>query len=326
MHEYWHVILESLIETAKILPFLFIIYYVIELIEYKQAIKIQNSTLLKGDASPIFGSLLGCVPQCGFSVISTDLFNKGFISVGALIAVYIATSDEALPIMLSHPSKAPWLFALIAIKIALGIIVGYLAIFLHKIIFKNKKPYIDKSNSNAHLHESHNHHDYHGSLETNKHENHNHHDDEDEDDENDIGDGCCHHHVRTKTFDWLHPLLHCVKIAIFILSLNVLFGFLTHIWVGEENLMNFLQGSKPTQPLLAVLIGLIPNCASSVALAELFVMGGLSFGALVAGLSVNAGLGLIMLIRKNKNWKEVLFVLIMLIVPSLITGYALLWI
>ena len=77
MHEYWHVIIESLIETAKILPFLFIIYYIIELIEYKQAIKIQNSTLLKGDASPIFGSLLGCVPQCGFSVISADLFNKG---------------------------------------------------------------------------------------------------------------------------------------------------------------------------------------------------------------------------------------------------------
>ena len=76
MHEYWHVILESIIDVAKILPFLFIVYYVIELIEFKQAIKLQNSKLLKGDTSPIFGSLLGCVPQCGFSVISTDLFNN----------------------------------------------------------------------------------------------------------------------------------------------------------------------------------------------------------------------------------------------------------
>ena len=81
MHEYWHVILESMIDVAKILPFLFIIYYVIELIEFKHAIKLQNSKMLKGEASPIFGSLLGCVPQCGFSVISTDLFNKGFYPI-----------------------------------------------------------------------------------------------------------------------------------------------------------------------------------------------------------------------------------------------------
>ena len=305
MHEYMHVILESAIEVAKILPFLFIIYYLIELIEYKQAIKIQNSKLLKGEASPIFGSLLGCIPQCGFSVISTDLFNKGFISVGALVAVYIATSDEALPIMLSHPTKLPWLIALVAIKIVLGILVGYLTIALHKVLFKNKTQQIEK------IHE-----------EDERNEEHNHHNEE----ESEIGDGCCHHHVRTKSFDWLHPLLHCVKIAVFIFVLNVLFGFVTHIWVGEENLLNFLSASKFAQPVLAILIGLIPNCASSVALAELFVMGGLTFGALVAGLSVNAGLGIIVLIRKNKNWKEVLFILLMLIIPSLITGYALLWI
>ena len=302
MHEYWHVILESMIDVAKILPFLFIIYYVIELIEYKQAIKLQNSKLLKGEASPIFGSLLGSIPQCGFSVISTDLFNKGYISVGALIAVYIATSDEAIPILLSHPTKAPWLFVLILIKIALGILVGYLSILLYKVVFENKKP--------AHVEEKHE-----------DHEEYDHHEEEEE-----LADGCCHHHVSTKTFDWAHPLLHCLKIALFIFALNVLFGFVTHIWVGEETLMNFLQGSKIVQPILAVAIGLIPNCASSVALAELFAIGGLSFGSLVAGLSVNAGLGLLMLIRKNKSWKEILFVLIMLIVPSLLTGYALLWI
>ena len=311
MHDYMHVILESAIEVAKILPFLFIVYYLIELIEYKQAIKIQNSKLLKGEASPIFGSLLGCVPQCGFSVISTDLFNKGFISVGALIAVYIATSDEALPIMLSHPAKLPWLIALVAIKIVLGILVGYLTIVLHKVIFKNKKQFVEQVEKLEHNHKEQDEHN----------EEH-----DDHEDETEIEEGCCHHHVRTKSFDWLHPLLHCVKIAVFIFVLNVLFGFVTHIWVGEENLISFLSASKFAQPILAVLIGLIPNCASSVALAELFVMGGLAFGALVAGLSVNAGLGLIVLMRKNKNWKEVLFILLMLIIPSLITGYALLWI
>lgn len=319
MHEYLHVILESALDVAKILPFLFIIYYVIELIEFKQAIKIQNSKLLKGEASPIFGSLLGCVPQCGFSVVSTDLFNKGYISVGALIAVYIATSDEALPIMLSHPSKLPWLIALVAIKIVLGILVGYLAILLHKVLFKNKKNLAVEQSKKTHVEKT-------KESDHHEHKEHNHEDHEEDDEETELSEGCCHHHVRTKSFDWLHPLLHCMKIAIFILALNVLFGFVTHIWVGEENLISFLSASKPIQPILAVLIGLIPNCASSVALAELFVMGGLSFGALVAGLSVNAGLGLIMLIRKNKNIKEVLFVFAMLIIPSLITGYALLWI
>lgn len=308
MHEYWHVILESLVEVAKILPFLFIIYYLIEIIEYKHASKIQNSKFLKGDASPVFGSLLGCVPQCGFSVVSTDLFNKGYISVGALIAVYIATSDEAIPILLSHPSKITWLIALIAVKLVLGILVGYLSMLLYKLIFKKGPKYIkeDVKDKHDHTHDEHNH--------------------EHDEEETEVIDGCCKHHVKTKSFDWVHPLLHCIKIAFFILAINVLFGFITHIWVGEENLINFLSASKPVQPILAVLIGLIPNCASSVALAELFVMGGLSFGALVAGLSVNAGLGLIMLIRKNQNWKEVLFIFIMLIVPSILTGYALLWI
>ena len=83
MHEYWHVILDSLIDTVKILPILFVAYYLIELIEYKNASKLTKSKLLKGKASPVFGSVLGCVPQCGFSVISTDLFSKGKLSVGA---------------------------------------------------------------------------------------------------------------------------------------------------------------------------------------------------------------------------------------------------
>ena len=121
-------------------------------------------------------------------------------------------------------------------------------------------------------------------------------------------------------------MLHCVKISLFILAINVLFGFITHIWVGEARLIAFLDKGKYVQPILAVLMGLIPNCASSVVLTELFLLNGLSFGALVAGLCVNAGLGLIMLLKQNKNIKQNLFVVGMLIIPSLILGYALIWI
>ena len=101
---------------------------------------------------------------------------------------------------------------------------------------------------------------------------------------------------------------------------------ITHIWIGEEKLIAFLNSGRYAQPIFAVLIGLVPNCASSVVLTELFLLNGLSFGALVAGLCVNAGLGVIMLLKQNKNWKVNLFIISMLIIPSLILGYGLIWI
>lgn len=297
MHEYWHVLLESIIETAKILPFLFIVYYLIELFEYKYATKFQNNKLLKGKASPVFGSAVGCVPQCGFSVISTDLFSKGAISVGALIAVYIATSDEAVPILVSKPELLPWLGALLAIKFVFAIIVGYLSMLLYKVIFKK------------------------GSIENHKHHHHEH-----EHEEHVVHGGCCKHDVDSNTFSWWHPMLHCLKISGFILVITFLFSCITHIWIGEQVLASFLTKTKLLQPLVAALIGLIPNCASSVVLAEMFAIGGLSFGAMVTGLCVNAGLGLIVLFKQHKNWKENLFIIAMLIIPSILLGYGLLFI
>lgn len=316
MHTYWEVILEALIDTVKILPLLFVVYYLIELIEFKYAIKIQNNKKLKGKTSPLYGSLLGCIPQCGFSVVSTDLFSKGAISIGALIAVFIATSDEAIPLMFSNPKYIHWMIALMVVKIFMGIIVGYLSMVLYKIILKKQNDKYQLKTEN-HKHKEHNEHEH-------LHEEH--HDEVDEELELNVHGGCCHHHVETKTFDWKHPLLHCLKIALFILIINVLFNIITHIWVGEQKMMEFLDASKFVQPVLAVLVGLIPNCASSVVLTELFMSGGLTFSSLVAGLCVNAGLGLVFLIRANKNWKEDLFIVTMLIVPSLIFGYLFLFI
>ena len=196
MHEYWHVLIESLIDTVKILPILFVVYYLIELIEYKNAEKIHKSKLLNGRASPVAGSVLGCVPQCGFSVVSTDLFSKGKLSVGALIAVYIATSDEAIPLMIAQPKSIAWMMLLLGIKLVFAIAVGYLSIGLFKLIFKKQE---------------HEHQEHHEEDEDHDHE---------EDEEEVIHGGCCHHHVETKTFDWVHPLTHCLKISLFIFILN----------------------------------------------------------------------------------------------------------
>lgn len=326
--QYWDVILDALIDTAKLLPLLFIVYYIIELIEYKYALKFQNNKFLKGKASPVIGALLGCVPQCGFSVVTTDLYSRRSVSIGALIAVYIATSDEAIPLMISNPDSILWLLALIGIKIVLAILIGYLAMYLYKVIFKRKKEYVSPNNHNEkvveddHSHNESDSKDIHNEqtsgvvLEGNVGE-------INAETQSDVHGGCCHHHVGKKTFDWLHPLLHCLKISAFILVINLLFGFITEIWIGEEALTNFLASSLYWQPVLAIIIGLIPNCVSSVVITELFLMGGLSFGSLVAGLMVNAGIGLIILLKQNKNWKENLFIFLMLIIPSLIAGYAL---
>lgn len=313
MHTYWEVILEALIDMVKILPLLFLVYYLIELVEFKYAIKIQNNKKLKGKTSPLYGSLLGCIPQCGFSVVSSDLYSKGAISIGALIAVFIATSDEAIPLMFSNPKYIHWMFALIVVKICLGILIGYISMVLYRVVFK-KSIHTNKYLETNHIHEEEHEHEEH------EHEEHN------EDEELNLHNGCCKHNVQTKTFDWKHPLFHCLKIALFILVINIVFNMVTHIWVGEQRMLNFLNSSKYLQPVLSVVIGLIPNCASSVVLAELFMSGGLTFSSLVAGLCVNAGLGLVYLFKVNKNFKENLFVVAMLIVPSLLFGYLFLFI
>jgi len=295
MKEFLHVLLHSLEDTAKLLPVLFIVYFLIEFLEYKNVFRFEKSKLLNGKASPAIGSLVGAVPQCGFSVISAELYSERKISVGALIAVFIATSDEALPIMISDYKSIPALLCLLLTKIVFGVIVGYITMLLYSKIFSGK---------NHEHHEEHHDHD----EDEKHHEEHLH--------------ACCHHDLKENKFNWKHPLIHCLKIFVYIYIINVIFGTII-MFVGEDKLVSFLNSSSIFQPLLSVAIGLIPNCVSSVVITELYLMGGLSFGSIVAGLSVNAGLGLIVLLKENKNKKENLFIILSLIISSLIIGYGL---
>lgn len=288
MEKFFDVLLDSLIDTAKILPILFLVYFLIELLEYKNVFKFENSKLLKGKASPIMGSLFGTVPQCGFSVVSAELYSERKISIGALVAVFIATSDEALPIMLSDYKSIPALLCLMATKIVFSVLVGYLTMFLYGKLFKDKPTQTTPLTHDEHEHIH----------------------------------ACCNHDLEDNTFNWKHPLIHCLKITLYIFIINVIFGTIL-MFVGEDNLIKFLNSSSIFQPVLAILIGLIPNCVSSVVLTELYLMSGLSFGSIVAGLSVNAGIGLIVLLKTNKNKKENLFIILTLLISSLIVGYTL---
>ena len=330
MHEVWHVVEHALIDTLKIAPILLAVYFLIEFLEYKRIMQFQHSKMLKGKASPVFGSLFGSLPQCGFSVVTTDLFTKGSVSIGALLAVYIATSDEALPIMLSHGNSWLSLLALIGCKIVLGIAIGYLAMWLYPKVFKTKNVHFnpDKvvAENEMHNHENHEHEHGHSHDEHEDEHEHIHMDENVKISQSKLGKsqhiGCCNHDLESNKFEWKHPLLHCLKILLFILGVNIIFGWIVEA-VGTDNLKEFLSQSSILQPLLAVLIGLIPNCASSVVITELYLLGGLSFGAILAGLAVNAGLGLMVLFKQDKNVKEIIFILSILIIPSLIAGYGL---
>lgn len=313
MKEFLHILLHGLKDSLKILPIILAVYFLIELLEYKNSQKFNNRFLSK-NTSPIYGALFGSLPQCGFSVVATDLYTKKKINVGALLAVYIATSDEAIPVMLTHISSIKIIIPLIITKIVIAIAMGYFFQFVFDKIFYKSSDFIlensishsKKSNSEDYHHEEHLH------IE-NKHEEVTH-------------LGCCNHDIEHKKYDWKHPLLHSIKIILTILIINIIFGCVVEFgFKGEENLSNFL--SKNTvyalQPILAMLIGFIPNCAASVVITEMYIIGGLSFGSLVAGLIVNAGLGIIILIKQNKNIKENLFVITSLILTSLSFGYLL---
>ena len=280
--ELLHVLEHAFIDSIKIFPFLLIAYIIIELIEYYASNKMQKT--LSGKSAPLFGALFGLVPQCGFSVVAADMYSKRMITMGTLMAVFIATSDEAIPLMLANPDSARMLLPLLLIKLVFALLVGYLIDF----VLKSK---IQRPISNV----SEEHHT-----------------------------GCCHHEIESKRNKWVellvHPLMHSLKILVYIFIFNLIFGLII-MWVTEDALINFLQSSSIFAPFIAGLIGLIPNCASSVILTELFIMNGIDFGALVAGLCVNAGLGMVFLFKNNKNLKENLFIISILYVLSVALGY-----
>ena len=320
MDKILHVLEHSFIDTIKLAPFLFLVYFLIELLEYKNIFKFEKSKLLNGKASPVVGALFGSVPQCGFSVISSELYAKQKISIAALMAVFIATSDEAIPLMLSDYKTIPALLILIATKIILAIIIGYLTLAIHKSLFNKNNKNLAETITNISVSAE----DKTDSHTEEHHDNHEHDDEENHHDEaqDEHVHACCHHDLKDNQFNWKHPLVHSIKIITYIFAINLILGLIIE-FVGEDKFINFMSSSYILQPVLALIIGLIPNCVSSVVITELYLMGGLSFGAIVTGLSVNAGLGILVLLKENKNKKENLFIILMLIIPSLIFGYIL---
>ncbi len=273
-----HCLTHALLDTLKITPFIFIIYLVIEYFEHKNNTALSHTLMKSGKFGPLCGALLGSVPQCGFSVIASDLFSKKSISLGSLLAIFIATSDEAVPIILATPSKASFVIWLIATKLVIAIVFGLLID-----AFYNAKSHTE----HCHIEEKHEH--FHGNCES------------------------CDGGILKSA------LVHTVKLFLFIFIANLIFGFAIEM-LGEERLSQLLLKDTFFQPLISALIGLIPNCSSSVLLTQSFISGAISFGALIAGLCSSAGVGLLLLFKRNKNQKENLMILFLLYAIGVISG------
>jgi len=329
--------LHALEETIILLPFLFVCYVLIELVETWTSKKTTRN-LSKGKFQVLAGAGIGLIPQCGFGVVATDLYSKKRIRMGALVAIFIATSDEAVPVIISNPDKIGALLPLLLFKFLFAIIAGYIVLAFELNYEKKKiKTQAEKSSNSVEITAKNDiklvnndeNHEY-------QHSNH-----ENEDaDESDCGEhihiGCCGHEIeehecgkmqttKAKLKHYLlHPFLHTLYIFSFILIINILFNIIIH-FVGEESLTAFMMQAKPLTPIFALLIGLIPNCASSVVLTNMYIIGSLPFGALLAGLIVNAGISITVLFKQNKNMKENLTILGVLVLTSLVAGYSLLY-
>jgi len=303
-------LLDATLDCLKILPILYLVYLLVEYFTHKKEEKFIKLVSHNSKTGPLVGATLGCIPQCGFSAVMADMFNHKLISIGTLIAVFVATSDEAIPIMLSYPNKILDILLLIAIKLVIALLFGYLfnLIFSLRNKIEHKKPDFENLSANKNSKEYLEHHDCIIDEEHVHHHTHEHNLDEPCD--------CCSDNI------FLSALKHSLIIILYIFVANLIIN-LIFTFVGEEVLINALMVSPILQIVLSPLIGLIPNCVSSVVLIELYLNGALIFPALIGGLSAGSGVGLIILFKNHKNIKQNLFILLSLYLIGVSVGFLL---
>lgn len=291
----WHSLLHALEHAVKdtlpLLPWLIVIYIVIELLENKT--NLAGNDRLGGKMGPLIGSATGLIPQCGFSVMAAKLFEQNYITLGTLIAIFLSTSDEAFIVLLSSGAEgAAALLPIIVIKIVVGVAVGYAVDGVMKLIGRGQ---VRSSASIAVATGGEKPKTVRDIFMTRYFE----------DMAVEEGCSCGREHEEGKPFKtyFLNPLLHSLKVAAFIFLVNFLLTFLIES-IGEEVFSSFMQRNLFLQPFLASAIGLIPNCASSVVITSTYLEGGIAFGSLVAGLCANAGLGFVVLLKNTRRWKR----------------------
>lgn len=269
-----HIIEHSVLDSLKLVPFLFLTYLVMEYLEHKAGDKTQKVIGKAGKYGSLLGGVLGVAPQCGFSTAASNLYAGRVISMGTLLAVYLSTSDEMLPILISAKAEPALIVKILVLKVLIGMAAGFLVDFL----------FAGKQKEHHHIHEM--------CEEQNCH---------------------CEEGILRSAIN------HTVRITFFILLITFALNLVMH-YVGEDALASLLRDHGIVGPILSGLVGLIPNCASSVVITQLYLEGAMSFGTMMAGLLVGAGVGVLVLCRVNHNRKENLQIIGLLYLIGVVSG------
>ena len=327
MENFYDAILDALVDVFKMMPILFLAYLLVSYLSHDHNHKFSGFLSKKKRTSVLYASFLGCIPQCGFSSVIADLYSRQKVTLGTLVAVFVATSDEAIPIMIATPSQILNMLLLIGIKIVLALLWGYGIDFVVEIFSKLRKKKVTNATAknlvgegtsgtkefshaendhvaNHELREGHHEHHIHecGHIHSDTCDEHCHHDEK-----------CCVDNI------FLDAFKHTLEIAIYVFIATFIINLLINYFTLDI-FTTILTDNGIIQILIACVVGLIPNCASSVLLVELFTVGALSFPALVAGLSTGAGVGLIILITKNKHPLKNIGILLLQFAIGVVSG------
>ncbi len=271
----WDILLDTALDAVKLLPFLFLAYLAIEWIEDRAEEK--TVAIIRSHASwgPVIGAGLGVIPQCGFSAAVSNLYAGGLITRGTLLAVFLSTSDEMLPILISGGAPTAFILKILTFKCAAGMLVGLLTDALSRSRARNRT-----------LHEL-----------------------------------CEREDCHCEDGIFRSALKHTLKIFAFLFAVTFVMNLAVEL-LGAERLGSFILNRPVAGELLAGLIGLIPNCAASVVLTSLYLQGGISAGAMVSGLLVGSGVGLLVLLRMDRDRKDDLITLGILYGSGVLLGMA----
>lgn len=267
------ILIDAVIDSLKLIPFLFVTYLIMEYLEHKTSDKHTEHIKKSGKWGPIIGSFLGAFPQCGFSVSATNLYVGRVISLGTLIAVYLSTSDEMIPVFLAENVGFDVIFKILGIKVLIGMVVGIILDLIVK--NTNTESEITPMCEQAQCH---------------------------------CEDGIIKSSVR-----------HTVNITLFIFVFTLILNALITL-VGEETISNLILNKPILGPMIAGVLGLVPNCAASVMIAQLYIGDMISAGTMIAGLLVGAGVGLLVLEKENRNRKENLKIISILYLVGVFFG------
>ena len=253
------VLLDTVIDGLKLLPFLFFAFLIMEVIEHKVSNKNKKVIENSGKYGPVVGGLLGVFPQCGFSALATNLYVGRIITLGTLISVYLSTSDEMLPLLIASQAPFSLILNTLLIKLFIGMICGILIdLFLKR----------TSSIKNEEIHSI-----------------------------------CEHDHCSCEEGILKSTIIHTLKIFLFIFIASFILNTLV-FFIGEDNIGKLFLKNSILSPFISSLIGLIPNCAASVIITEIYLKGAISFGSMLAGLLTGSGIGILILFKENKNFKE----------------------